>query len=370
MRFVKFVLLSTLVAFIACGSSSKDANEEGTSDSNKDKTGYQWEKNRTQLLDYHDMVLLYGGGSHRTHLWDAQYMAPYVTYVDKDKKEHWLFDSFLFLEIHNGKGKMFASGYTSTPANQQDWMALVDYYFQSKLALGALDKAITAATARIGAPATKRRVVIGLPEPIKGQTDWGSVKNGQQLNFNNDADRITACKWYIDYVRMKFKELDYKNIELAGFYWIAEEATNTRTIVNELGNYMNSLKYTFNWIPYFKSDGYSEWKSFGFNYAYLQPNYFFNEKTPTSRLDDACSLAKNYNMDMEMEFDERVSKGWGYRLTNYMDAFKKNGIWSSKRLAYYQGDVALYNLSVSTNTDENQLYHDFCHFIIDRPLYK
>ncbi len=356
----------------ACEKNEKVSNfpsENNNNQTEEKKTVYQWEKERKGLLNYHDMVLLYAGGSHRSYSWDTNYISPYVTYVDENGKEHWLFDSFLFLEIHNGNGKTFATGYTKTPANQQDWKNLVDYYFQSDYVLGALDKAIGSAIERIGNPPNKRKIIIGLPEPIKNQKDWGSTENGIRLDFLRDKDRVSACQWYIDYVRIKFNEMKYKNLDLAGFYWIAEEATNTRSIIKKIGTYLNDLKYTFNWIPYFKSDGYSEWKTLGFNYAYLQPNYFFNESVPTSRLDEACQLALDYDMDMEMEFDDRVlsTKGWGYRLRNYMEAFKKHGIWSSKRLAYYQGGTTLYNLSKSLNEEDKKLYHDFCKFVVEHP---
>lgn len=356
---IPFILI---ILLFACANKTA---EVGPDEKDNDKeTVYQWEKDRTSLLDYSDMVLIYGGGSHRAYNWNEESIHPYVSYVDEDGKEHWLFDSFLFLEIHNGEGKMFASGYTDTPANQQDWRKLVNYYFESRSALGALNRSIEAAIERIGEPAGKRKVVIGLPEPIRGQKDWGSVSGGVMLDFSQDSDRLKACKWYIDYVRSRFNEMNYKNLELAGFYWIAEEATNTRTIVNEISSYLNELKYTFNWIPYFKSDGYTEWKTLGFNYAYLQPNHFFNETIPYSRLDDACKLAIDYDMDMEIEFDERALTGWGYRLEDYMNAFKENGIWKNKRLAYYQGGTALYQLAHSTKKEDQELYHQFCKFVI------
>ena len=74
-------------------------------------------------------------------------------------------------------------------------------------------------------------------------------------------------------------------------------------------------------------------------------------------------------MDMEMEFDERVSEGWGYRLTNYMKAFKDNDIWKTRRLAYYQGDVALYQLYKSNKEEDKKLYHQFCKFVIEHPIH-
>jgi len=334
----------------------------------KNDTGFMWEEKRDTILGCKDLVLIYGGGAHRTTTWSKDYMAPYVTYKDASGNEHWLFDGFLFLEFKNGLGKMFAEGYDSTGANQHEWKALADYYFQSKIALGGLDNAIEEAIVRVGQPSEKRKVVICLPEPITGQKDWGSVKNGVQLDFSKPADRISACKWYINYVRGKFKELQYDNIELAGFYWIAEDASTSRSIIADIGIYCNSLKYSFNWIPYYSANGYSEWKILGFNYGYLQPNYFFTESLSYSRLEQACTLALQNGMDMELEFDEKAlaASGWGYRLSNYLKAFKQYGIWSYKRIAYYQGNLALYYLSKSSNPEDQKLYQEFCEFVSKR----
>lgn len=364
---LSILMMCLTVCWCACSSDNEPDVEPPTPP--EEESGYPWEEAREKILESQDMVLIYGGGAHRTIVWDKEHMAPYVTYTDESGKEHWLFDGFLFLEIHNGKGKMFASGYTQTPANQKDWLDLVDYYFQSWVALGALDKVIGDAIDRIGEPPEKRRVVIGLPEPIPNQKDWGTLKNGVMLDFSKSLDRIEACKWYIDYVRDKFKELKYKNIELAGFYWIAEEATNTRTIIRDIAAYLNKHMYSFNWIPYFNSDGYSEWKNLRFNYAYLQPNYFFNDATPYSRLTEACDLALKYGMDMEMEFDGNAleSNGRGYKLTNYMKAFKESGIWGSKRLAYYEGGGALFYMYKSVVPADQKLYHEFCKFVVEHP---
>lgn len=351
---------------MSCGAENENKETElpETPLHNKEDGIYAWEKNRSKMLECKDLVLLYSGGAHRKFQWDENYVRPYVTYTDDSGKESWLFDSFLFLEIHNGAGKTFATGYTNNPANQNEWKDLVDHYFQSRYCLGALEKSIDKAIERIGKPKEKRKIVIGLPEPIIGQKDWGTVRNGVPLDFSKHEDRIAAVKWYINYVRQKFNEMQYDNLELAGFYWIAEEATNTRTILADVATYLNNLKYSFIWIPYFKSDGYSEWEKLCFNYAYLQPNYFFNKDIPFSRLNEACQLAKKYKMDMEIEFDERVLTGWGYRLDDYMKAFIDNGIWKTKNIAYYQGGKALYELSISTNENDKELYHKFCKFVI------
>lgn len=99
-----------------------------------------------------------------------------------------------------------------------------------------------------------------MPEPVPNQKDWGEL-NGRQLDFSNEADRINACKWYIDYAIDRFKKAQFENISLDGFYWIAEEATNSRTILNEIGAYMRSLGYKFYWIPYWGRMGMENGKN-------------------------------------------------------------------------------------------------------------
>ena len=234
---------------------------------------YPWEQEREGLLDSKDMVLLYGGGSHRNYVWDDARIAPYVTYVDKEGDESWLFDNYLMLEIYDGEDAAYGFGYKGPPATQADWKRLVDYFFQQNIALGALNKAVKNATYRIGQPTAKRKITIGIPEPIVSLTNWGSVKNGEILNFANDADRIQACIWYIDYVRQKFSEANFDYLELSGFYWIAETTIRTEAIVPTVGMYLNALKYGFNWIPFFEATDSKRWKELKFNFAYLQPNY-------------------------------------------------------------------------------------------------
>lgn len=286
---------------------------------------------------------------------------------------------------NGGPGKTLVTGYTyrgsyMPSANKQDWQSLIDYYFTPGTGVDAIDAAVGMAEAKLGAVKEKRKIVIGIPEPIVnlysasnsgGTTYWGKL-DGRELDFGNDRDRILACKWYIDEVRRQFYAGKYSNVELAGFYWVAETSANTGSILNVLGRYLNDLKYSFNWIPYFNATGYSSWKEFGFNIAYLQPNYFFNESVPRSRLNDACDLAKQFGMDMELEFDENAlaCNGRAYKLRDYMDVFKSKGVWATLRLAYYQGSWALHNLRHSSDKKDQELYHEFCKFVTERPIRK
>lgn len=350
---------------------------------------YEPEKARTGIAFPSDMVLVYGGGHHRTPFaWDRERIATYVTYTDKDGSAHWLFDGFLLLEFmdpaaNGGPGKTLVTGYKYNgaympSANKEDWQHLVDYYFSPGSGVDAIDAAVAGAEAKSGAPKERRKIVIGIPEPIVdlysathsgGKTYWGSL-DGRKLDFSSDRDRILACKWYIDEVRRQFYSKKYRNVELAGFYWVAETSAHTESILGALGKYLNQLKYSFNWIPYFKATGYSRWKEFGFNIAYLQPNYFFNASVPKSRLEEACDLAMQFGMDMELEFDDNAMTrhGRAYKLRDYMEVFKAKGVWASRRLAYYQGGWTLFNLQHSADEQDQALYHAFCNFVTARPL--
>jgi len=313
-----------------------------------------------------DMVLIYNGGAHRKVIWDESHFEPYVSYHDeKNKEDYWLFDGFLFLEILDGNGRGYASGYAKESARKEEWIGLIDQYLTKGNAIQALDNCIENAKNNCGR-LTKRKIVISLPEPIPNQKDWGEL-NGKKLDFSNDEDRITACKWYIDFIIQRFNDANMRNVELQGFYWLAEEATNTRTFVHEIANYVHDKMLSMYWIPYFKSDGYNEWKSLGFDQAFLQPNHFFNDTIPDSRIDDACQIAKSYGMSMEMEFDERATEQGGKRnrMKAYIDGFNRNNIFEKTDVAYYQGNDAFYQLRYGTENDV-ELYNELASIIAKR----
>lgn len=372
---IKLSLAIIYLLFCAqCSSSTSPAgNEDGGAGSENLNSIYDWEKARKDIVQVDDLVLIYGGGAHRTNAssmpLDPEHMTPYITYEDKAQNKHWLFDGFLFLEIHNGKGKEFATGYTGDPATKAEWTELIDFYFTSNNAICAIEKAIEKAKANLAPLPNKRKIVIGIPEPKAGQTNWGDV-NGRTLNFADDRDRVAACKWYIDYARESFNKGKFKHVELVGFYWIAEHSADTKDILSDVSLYLNRLNYSFNWIPYFNAVGYKDWRKHGFNYSYHQPNHYFNDDIPYSRLNDACRMAKECGMGMEVEFDESAlvrSGDRSSRLRDYMKAFRENEVLTSP-IAYYQGGSAVYQLSVSDNAKDKELYHDFCAFVLDHAI--
>lgn len=305
-----------------------------------------------------NMVLIYSGGAHRPFKWDAEHFAPYLS-GKVDGKEKWLFDGFLFLEILDGHGRGYASGYQKQAARKEEWEKLLSGYFKKGNAIAALNEQAKAVKAQIGESKTgKRKIVLVIPEPIPNQTDWGKI-NGRKMVFTNQDDRLSACKWYVDRAERLFKNSHLTELELVGFYWLAEEATNTRHLVNQVSEYLDKKGYDFYWIPYFFADGYNEWQQLGFNVPYYQPNYFFDEKNPYGRLQETCDRAAKYGMNLEVEFDDRAlasRNNWGYRLRDYLDVFERNGAFKSLKIAYYQGNDTFYKLAKSNHPADRTLY--------------
>lgn len=337
-----------------------------------------------------DIVLFYAGG-HNGSYFDQNYAADYVSYVDRDGQEHWLFDGFLLLQIWDTRNDQ-AADVTFTPgmkdnagnylpsATQADWMKLLDYYFEEGSCIDAIDKAVGKAAERLGKP-VKRQIIISIPDPMpykqsitkkNGTTYWGLL-DGKVTDFSKESDRIAACRWFVDECLKKYKAHKYENVELAGFYWITEETLDKSPLLPAVSEYVHSKGYPLTWIPYFQAPGYTEWREKGFDMAWYQPNYFFYN-VPESQIRTACEQAIANGMAMEMELDERASVKplWGseclaYKLRAYMKTFKECGPWEKCQLAYYQDSNAVQYLKQTGDPQDLELYYDFCDFVAKRP---
>ena len=137
-----------------------------------------------------DLMLIYDA-TDTGRLFDEKRFAKYL--ATTDDAPQWLFDGYLFLTLHRG-GKSFGAGYKKPASNKKDWEAVLDYYLADEHSIPALDRAAGELRAKIGGTFHRRKVVIFLPDPQEGQTDWGEI-DGRALDFNNYPDRIAACKY-------------------------------------------------------------------------------------------------------------------------------------------------------------------------------
>lgn len=307
--------------------------------------------------DMQDLALIYQGGSHRMD-WTVDEFRPYVVHEFTDGTKDWLFDGFLFLEFKNGSGRHYTVGYEKLNARKGEWAWLLDRIFEEGKSLSALDACITEQIAELGKPGFKHQIVLGLPEAILDQKDWGEL-DGRTLDFSKEEDQLAATRWYIDELMKRFKAAKYKNLELSGFYWVAETNNYCGQLTVPISEYIHSLGKLFYWIPYWQSKGAEDWKALGFDVAYQQPNHFFNHSIPDSRLDDACAFAREHGMAMEFEFDEKATadreNSSHARMKAYIDHFEKNDVFNSSALAYYCGNRGVLTLHESKNPADHAL---------------
>jgi hypothetical protein len=316
-----------------------------------------------------DLALIYQGGTQRPY-WTQSDFVPYVTHRFADGHIDWLFDGYLFLEYTNNWKVAFENGKgNGSSATKTDWIWLLGRIFQQDRALDAMDKCIEKYKDTIGDPGGKRKIVMGLPSPIKGQTNWGEI-DGESLNFNIRADQVKAVHWYIDQLKAKFDSAQYKNIELTGFYWIDEDTIGCGNLPAQVSSYIKDMGLRFYWIPYWNARGYDGWQSLGFNTAYQQPNYFFDTKIIISRLRDACRSAKLLGMGLEFEFDYRAlyesTNSFYSRMEDYLNAFEENGVFDNSAIAWYSGTKAILQMYESAAPENLAIMDRLAQHVVDR----
>lgn len=315
-----------------------------------------------------DLALIYQGGVNRLD-WTREQFVPYVVHQFADGHKDWLFDGFLFLDFSNGKGKGYAYGYNKENAGKEEWLWLLSRLFEKDKALSALDQCIQQEKKEIGNPGFKHQVVIGLPMALPNQKDWGAL-NGVSLDFSKQPDQIKAMVWYVRELIKHFKAAKYKNLNLAGFYWLDEDVATCKRLSKPISDYIHAQNKYLCWIPYWKAKGFEQWKELGFDIAYQQPNHFFEANIPDSRLDDACQSAMLHHMGMEFEFDERAlfdcKDSFYNRMKAYMDYFEKNNVFKNSAIAYYSGGDAILKMYQSHNPKDHEIMDRLANLLIQR----
>jgi hypothetical protein len=312
-----------------------------------------------------DLMLIYHGATQRP-LWTANQLKPYL-YRENSGKTEWLFDGFLFLEIFDSIQKYdYDPGFGHRTAGKEQWEWLLNRYFAQQKGPDALETLLDSLSQKGKTPVRQRQVVLSIPCPVNGFTEWGEL-NGKKLNFNNPDDQVQAACWFIDEALKKWNAKNYKHIKLNGFYWVHEDAVQSDEAIPFVKKYLETKNYQLLWIPYWGAKGKGEWEKLGFDFAWQQPNYFFETNIPKQRLTDACLFSKEHKMGLEMEFDERVAQPeFRARFYDYVNSFSENKVWEQYSVAYYEGGGVWMQMVNSNDPEMKKMVDTLGNIVVER----
>ena len=239
---------------------------------------------------------------------------------------------------------------------------------------------------------------------------WGKL-NGRDLDFSKPEDQEAAYQWYMDECRKRFSQLDLRHVELCGFYILSEELhlspdfyssfglngvesetfnwryKHWEVIVPWAAAYAHSCNEGLWWIPYHMAPGYKLWKELGFDMAFMQPNYYWDNGDVSHPLSKTAEALKRYRMGIELEFEYSLvaevmadgrsgPDGSGKmvftkadvpmlrgRVREYMQAYKDTGLYGVLPIAVYSGTDAWHQLAVSQDSGDSEMFLEICRFI-------
>ena len=290
-------------------------------------------------------------------------LSPYVGYYDTDGVlRDTFFDSFLFLPcVTTGPsgGAMYKS--SSNPGIASDWEAYLDDLFRDGYNLDALNTAVGNIAAELGLDGYKADIFFTVLYPVQGQTGFGTI-GGVTYDFSKEADRLAVCRWQIDNYIERFTAGGYENLNLYGFYWFEEYIETSspaeKALLTGYNSYVAEKGYSSIWIPYYNAEGWNRWKEYGFTAACLQPNYMFNSKAESTRIQTAVSKAAQYGMCNEVEASGSVVSSAEYynRYLTYLRDGAEYGAMNAVKM-YYQ-EVFFYYNCYKSDIPEVRLIYD------------
>lgn len=309
-----------------------------------------------------DLALIYQGNKRRP-AWTVDDFVPYITHKFADGHRDWTFDGILMLEFADENGASFCPS-VGKMADKEVWQWYLDRVFEEGKGLDALDSCIDSLKNVIGDPGFKHKIVLSVPTASLTIDNWGEL-DGKQLDFttyetNDYADCVAATRWYLDELVDRFNSNKYNNLELTGIYWINEDMVHTKDLAAKVAPLVHEKGLEFVWIPYYEARGFSNWKDQGFDIAYHQPNYLF-DNVSVARMKESVDVARHLNMAMELEMDANSlydAENSNYsKLEEYLDCYDNMGVWENSALAYYTGTKGLI-LMAENPTPENQSIMD------------
>lgn len=297
------------------------------------------------LLVYHCMPDV----NDRNNYVTADEFKKIVGYYDKDGKlEDTFFDSFLFLPYTR-----FEFGEDSK--RFEGWKYYVDCQFREGYNIDALNKVTGEIGKELGIENYKSKVFFTIMYPRPEIHDFGDIDGNGNLDFARIGDMKKAVKWMIDEQMRRYREGNYANTELGGFYWFEESVTEAnREIICFAADYIHSKGLCLFWIPYYTAAGFADWKSYGFDIACMQPNYVFNANSKRERLYYNAEAAKKLGLCVELEVHWEQTPEMITKYLEYLDVGVEEGYMNTVKMYYESG--AFRSACVSDNPNWRLIY--------------
>jgi hypothetical protein len=267
-----------------------------------------------------------------------------------------LCDGAILLEYHAVSGRYYMPFPNGAPSRGSDWTLYLD---SLTAPTGPLTRLDSAAARGISGASTIRPLSVAVMVPYPDPRNDTLIYDGRRYDVKHDSGRVAVVEAYLRDVVRRVESRHVSNLSLYGFYWLNEGITSLDTIlVSRVADTVHRLGLRFLWIPSYGAAGAGDWRSFGFDEAWLQPNYFFHPDLSVGRLDSAVDRARAAGMGLELEFDRRLfaDSQFANRLTPYLDTFEKTPDFRSRSIAIYEGSGALIRLARSTEKAKRALY--------------
>lgn len=299
-------------------------------------------------------------------------LMPFVARTENGKAKEWLFDAYLFLIYTAPRAIDTLTG----PTVRSDWQYQLDRWFAPGRDLAALDAAIDTASADLGAPPSKREVMLAIPYLNPGVKDFGDVDgDGKSEDLSTPQGREVVLKWYLGEARRRFEAAGYKHLHLWGFYWMREDMpAGDEPIVRQAARQVHESGDRFFWIPYFTAAGWDHWRAVGFDVALMQSVYAFtfahHGQVRRNRLAVTATHARRTGMGAEIECGDivREPKDRHYFLCYLADGAANRLGYQQAATAYYLGDDLVEQMLASPNKEVRALYDALADYVAGRTV--
>ena len=249
----------------------------------------------------HNGVFVYNGDENRS--FNKDYFMPYL----KNDKGN-LFDSFVMLS-RTYKGGEFAET-PKNKANYSDWQWYSNQTFAGDGAFTGLNSA---------AKETGRKVNVYLAIPYPKRSEAIITLDGKKV-VNSLTEREKLVSWYISQTQAKWKKSNFSNLTFKGYYWLNETVIQyeDELLVEKTSAILHAQNKKFIYAPHALTTNFANWKSYGFDGAYLQPNAFRLGMSDTeARLHKAFLNAQIQGSGITLEIDSYSPHQMDAGLTNF-----------------------------------------------------